>query len=1112
MMLYALAVAVSVSQLPGTVDLVQEKADLVVKLTSDINKVDHSIEVTKELIKRSPDAPYLADLYFRLAELYVEKSRYTYARIMEQRPENERSLSGEQSLEVQLNKKLAIETYSKILGDFPDYPNNDQVRFFKAHEFRELGQWDTMITEYKELIEKHPKSDWAIEARLIIADYHFDKGELLVAEEYYKGILALPESHLHDMARYKMGWIRINQDNFKEALTFFEKAVTSARKQKRGAVGDQRKLDVKKEAITAMVWPFSEVRKAKDATDYFRGLADSKTTYVLVLKKLANRYFIKTDYTSSAFLYREIVRLSADTEENIEYVQRVYDSVKNMPAKDPARYAFAAQDVDGIVKTLARFQNNQKFSEEDKGRLATDFELRARDLSTRLQLEAQSKKDVESARIAAEAYRKYLTIFDTAAEHKTMMQNRADALYQAKSFLNAGIQFEEVAKELQDSPERRDIMYSAIQSYFEAIDEDSQYRDKNPTSAGLLNKLQLVRAREGLKQLGAYYVKVWPKTDKTPQVKFNIARMYYQQGEYDRAVELFSLFIKEYPSSKDVPTAGNLAMDALMKSDDFDGMTKLAGEFVNNAAITDTKFKNEMAKLGEAARKRKVEFTVLASSEGDFSEKMLAEWEKNKGTAEGEEFLYTAFVKYKTEGNVAGVFDFGGRLIGAYPQSPKLVDVVATMGNFAVRAADFERAAFLFEEYNKRFPNEKNANEVLLSAANIRFLLGDYENAAKDYRALRAAGGSDAQLESHKKLMAIYRDAQDWEQLSRVAQTAAQDARGWIVPTFNLGLAYARQGKDQLAEKELASAVRMSPRAEDEAPLLAQAYYELGQIQQKRFDQLQFKGSANQEQILNDKLKLLQTIEDLYVKGISTGQGEWVLASAQALSRLYQEFGNFIANAPIPEGTSAADAKQYQAALAQQAQPYQAKATETLQACAAKAQELKVMSPFATACLRQQMTTAAPATKRVRGSVTGDDAYNKELAQYRAELVAKPSGTEILEKIARRAMQVGDYRLAKLTLSKAAEVDPRNMRIQNLLGVASWELGETQEAYDALTRAYKGRSIEAAANLAALFREYGYSKEATAYIGRAGDLNNADLSAPDYHPSVKTMRDEGGSS
>ncbi|MBI3179293.1 MAG: hypothetical protein HYZ27_06500, partial [Deltaproteobacteria bacterium] len=71
---------------------VKDKQEVIAKLGSDINKVDHTIEVTKDLIKKSPDAPYLADLYFRVAELYVEKSRYIYARIMEQQPEGERVL------------------------------------------------------------------------------------------------------------------------------------------------------------------------------------------------------------------------------------------------------------------------------------------------------------------------------------------------------------------------------------------------------------------------------------------------------------------------------------------------------------------------------------------------------------------------------------------------------------------------------------------------------------------------------------------------------------------------------------------------------------------------------------------------------------------------------------------------------------------------------------------------------------------------------------------------------------------------------------------------------------------------------------------------------------
>ncbi|MBW1873145.1 MAG: hypothetical protein JRJ19_13835, partial [Deltaproteobacteria bacterium] len=55
-------------------DEAEEKAEFVDGLKRDIIKVEHSIDVTKDLIKKSKGAPYLPDIVFRLAELYVEKS------------------------------------------------------------------------------------------------------------------------------------------------------------------------------------------------------------------------------------------------------------------------------------------------------------------------------------------------------------------------------------------------------------------------------------------------------------------------------------------------------------------------------------------------------------------------------------------------------------------------------------------------------------------------------------------------------------------------------------------------------------------------------------------------------------------------------------------------------------------------------------------------------------------------------------------------------------------------------------------------------------------------------------------------------------------------------
>ncbi len=1082
----------------------EDKQDLIAKLSSDLNKVDHTIEVTKDLIKRSPDAPYLADLYFRLAELYVEKSRLTFNRLMEQQPEGQRSLGGEKSLEVQINKKLAIETYDKVLTDFPEYENNDQIRFFKAHEFRELGEWETMIKEYKELISKYETSLWSMEARQIIGDYHFDKGELEAAETYFMEILKFPESHIHDMARYKMGWIRINQERLKDALAMFENAVTSSVKSRKGAIGDARGLDIKREALVAIVWPFSEVRKPHQAVDYFRGLSNSKTTYLVVLRKLANRYYIKTEYVSAALLYREIVRLSANVSENIEYVQRIYDSVRNMSRKNPKRYANAEQDVSSIVRTLARFENHLKFKQEDKEQLEQDFEIRARDLATRLHLEAQKKRDKESAEVAAEAYRLYLSLFTNAKERKTIQTNRAEALYQAEDHLRAGLQYEEIAKEISDGNERRDMIYNAVVAFHRAIQEDAKYREKHPTMEGLLNKLQLLRSREGLKQLGAFYVKSWPEDKNTPNVKYNIARMYYQQGEYERASELFTTFVKQYPTHADMAKAGHLALDALRKLDKYEELSTLAKEFLADKNITDAAFKTEVAAIEAGARQRKVEFAVLNAAPGEFSEKMLAEWEKKKGTAEGEEYLYTAFVKYKGEGNIAGVFDFGARIIGNYPESKRLTDVLQTMGAFAVRAADFERAAFLFEEFQRRFPKDEKAFDVLMSAANIHVYLGEYEQAAKDLRILRSSGPAGMRVMAHQKLMEIYREIGDWESLANVAQTALKVNDAWVGARAYLGIAYAESGKSDLAERELSQAVGAAGNSDFDKAGQARAFFAYGQIFHKAYDGTQFQSAATSQEDMQRKLQLLQVLDEAYVAAIRTGVGDWAIAALHESARAYADFWKFISGAPIPDELPAAEKRNYQMALANEGKQYTAKGEETKKACATKAEQLKVFTRFGSACITGGEPTVSGVSKRMRSNASGDEGYQQELLKLRQQLAQKPGSIDVLLELTRRAMQIGDYHLAKLVASTAAEKDPRSPNIQNLLGVACWHLGEPNEAYDALEKAAARRFNPAVVNLAALYAEYGYERLSSQTM-RQGSLSGIDVTSPEIHPSVSNL-------
>ena len=150
-------------------DSAGDKAEFMEGLKRDIIKVDHSLDVTRDLIKKSKGALFLPDIIFRLAELYVEKSRLVYYLDVETKGPQAAS-----SPESKLLKNEAITIYKDLMHRFPEYRYNDKVIFFLGHEYLELGMHEDMIETYKKLIEEYPKSPLILEALYIVGDFYFN--------------------------------------------------------------------------------------------------------------------------------------------------------------------------------------------------------------------------------------------------------------------------------------------------------------------------------------------------------------------------------------------------------------------------------------------------------------------------------------------------------------------------------------------------------------------------------------------------------------------------------------------------------------------------------------------------------------------------------------------------------------------------------------------------------------------------------------------------------------------------------------------------------------------------------------------------------------------------
>lgn len=1117
------------------------------RLKRDIHKVDKSIEVTKELIRRSKGERYLPDLYFRLAELNIEKSRTVYFRILEEAGADDKTAVV--APEARLLKDQAIAVYRRILNEFPDYPDNDKIMFFISHEYRELGNFEEMIKNYKELIAKYPKSQFRFESWLILGDYYFDKGDIDEAISNYRAILKNPETYAHNMARYKLAWCYINKDKTSLAVDLWEQAIKTPTPPEPGtdpnlsSLSDKpKRLDVRQDALRDLAYYYAESRDPKTALGFFQTLTVSRQEYKTALEKLARRFQIKTMYEESAKVYRELIRISADVDRNLEWAESVYEAA--VAAKD---LAHADQDVIMLAEVSARFKYWWRANDEDK-KVLKDFEMLTRDLSTRLHALAKEKTDPDLFERAANAYEAYLSVFDDAAERNAMEWNYAETLFAAKRFVRAGRQYEEVLVLLGGPPgaapaatpaeaakpatptkpdakpadakagdgksadakpkapppapapsslsaqsgnvegDRKQAMYSAILSYFEAL----KIEEKG-------SRFDSMMAREGIKDLGGKFVAKYPDDPNTPIVKFNVARAYFEQGLFDRSIELFAAYVKEYPTAKDANTAAELTLDAYSQREDFLGLAKQAREFAANKALPDS---GRFEKVASQAEQEELNRKTL-QAEGKMAEAVASIVIEKKGTEFAAKALHQAFVIAKDRRNLPDMISTGNQLLADYASSPLAKEVLPGLAEQYLRVSQLELAAQKYEEYARRYPEGQNADDLLEGAAGIRLELGQFSDAMADYDRLIQQGEEGKRPIWYAAIARTAARAGDWRRAEEAGLAIADNGAHAVLGNTLAGEASLRAGKTDAAVERLSAAIGASGKGrggEDGPEWVARANYLMGEIVRADFERAQW-GQGDEGTVLQNKLTLLQELEQTYVSAIQVGDPEWAMGGLYRVANAYKQTADFLDNAPAPQGISADDEKQYRAALAERSGPLRKQATDAVQACRDQAKKLEAFNRFTKACVTGGAVDNDADNPRPRPAgvvIPGRD-------QMEAKLIDSPKDLVVLTQLVRAAIQVKDYPFAKLLSMRALEIDEKNVALNNLLGVAFAGNNDMQSAAAAFKKTLKfdARYAPALANMGTLYALYGNDLKAKDFFGKAGTF---DASSTDVLPQAAAAR------
>ncbi|MBJ6761107.1 tetratricopeptide repeat protein [Myxococcaceae bacterium JPH2] len=1054
----------------------KEREELISKLKRDIFKVDRALGETEKLISKSRNAPYLPDLQFRLAELYVEKSRYVYYLQAESRPEG--ASGALVSPETRLLKQKAVQLYYRLLREYPDFKDGDQVTFYLAHEQRELGQFDEMLKTLGDLTHKFPNSPLRLEAEQILGDHFFDKADLVEAEKHYQAILEAPPSPVHDLARYKMGWIRVNQAKHAEAVTFFEAAAASA---PLPGVDVKKALNVKREALLDLVYSYTEARPPKGALNYFEKLSESRATYSLALDKLSNRYFIKQQYEWAIPALRKLMEIQPDPELDLERSQKLYDSLKAAKGKvlpDP-------EDIRFLVRAAVQSKTDPELAEGERKKQLAELEEMGRDLATQVHLAAQKKDEKDLYLKAAAAYREYLGLFRPDQYVRPIMKNRADALFAAKEFPEAARQFEELARYEEKAKDGKAVeaaLYGALLAHFSTL---------KPEEALKRSAFEVADARQALKLLGADYVARYPQSANVLDVKFNIARAYYEDGEYPKAAELFTAFALAHPAYKDAPVAGNLALDSLRQVNDFKKLDETGRKFL--ASALPSNFRGEVQKILNQSKAEALDELALQSAQetGDVVEGLVKVADENKNSDIGEKALYGAFTAAREKRDMSRERELGAKLVQDYPKSQYLSDVLLTLGRHAAEAAAFPEAAGWFEQVGQKLGADFAAVDGWLAAARLRMGLGDYKDAARNLEmAAEVAGARKGEV------LALLADTRLKQKDMGRAKTAAEAAlkldKGNVAAAAVLAEVQATTAANAAPDALISTLTTAVQGPNGQTEEAAKGLWFLGEILYRQFKDL----PADK---VEEKVAALQSMEGVYTQAASLGYPEWAVASLWKLALAYGHIADVVEQTPVPAGLSAAESRQFQDAVKQQVGPLKTRSEEAFKACLSRAESLEVYSTAVLGCRNHTDVASLPLPQ------PGTPTQPAVLEDLRKK-AEKVLSAEALEALGMGYLDARQYGMAQLTFGRVTELQDTRASAHSALGWALLNTGDAMGARAAYAKALEADPTydKARINLAALRCRFGDTDGARRELAVLKDVAN--LNGPDVDAGWKACK------
>ncbi len=1050
---------------------VSDDTDYVHALRIKITHVRHAIRETRRTIARNRGAPHLPELYVRVAELLSEEGSYHYRLAFEREGRASRVLHVPQ---VRLLKTEAVQTYNRVLRDYPDTPLKDRILFNIGHEWRELGDYAKMRENLEKLVENHGESPLRHEALLVLGDYHFNRGQFEAARSWYDKIVLGPPNSVSPMGWYKLAWVDMNLGECTPALASFERAILHARamepirllpgeKPKKSAAptaaqkaaGNRpaaaQSLDVRREALVDLTYCFVRERRVTGALEFFRNNSPSRQVYVAALSRLLRRYGVLNEPEGTVQVARELLRIGPPDQDRLDDARELYTTLKAQK-----RWDRVGHDAADMLKVMTQNMRASDMEEEARRLVVTEFERYARDLLT-LAHEAAKKDPKQGFHEVVYGYTAYLDQFPNSPHRWDLHENLADVLFRTQQYFRSGLHFTELARILEKGQHKTNALYDGVVSFQRSLEA------KVPQTT-----VDRVVARAGLRRAALELLTYKLPVKKVRRVKFAVALTYYDEGRFSEAVDRFTALAHEFPQTEQADAAVHLVLDSYNAINDVRGVLEAGKRFLSTSSPASAKVREEIRPIVAAAEQALLDKISLqaAGDEGRSYEALEDFATKNKGTSLGERALVNAFVAARAQGDMDKLYELADRLTREYPKSENLPGMLTAIAQLAVASFDLDRGITFLRRAADANPTQRA--RLLLSAGQLLENFGDASGARAAYEAaMKSPDASNLGSRISTRFAdLVERTSSPATVISALRGLGSKDPE----VLARIGLAQVRLGQGDDAEQTfdgvLGGATPASVGAKARARYGA-AETMLGAVQS-------YPAPADIDSF-QEFVTIMEVAEQSYVTAAQTGHPMMTAASLGRLSYMSDYLAKRLSSMRPPPGLSAAEATAVKAAIAGRVKNLQALVTQAMTACKRQAWRGKIFNSAVLACLKGQAPAKDPIAFRAikrRSAVKVNG-----LEKAREKLARNPEDLDALRELGQAFLNGGDAHTARIVLQRIAATGggPKDA---NNLGLAAYAIGDFSAALTAFARAAEGGLEAGRQNVAHVLRELGLGQAA----------------------------------